>query len=216
VVIACAGLQQQELKEANNMAKPLDVLKSLERMAQKEFVPSIGPIKGRIITEIIKKYNPKNILEVGTLYGYSAILMATAAAADTLQADGKVITIEIGRSVADIARKNVADAGLSEKINVIVGDALEVIPKLDLKFDLLFLDAAKDEYLKYLKLAEDNVLKKGAVIVADNVEVSKNEMLDYLEYVRSSGGIYKSETIETALEFTPNVRDAIEVSIKVT
>jgi hypothetical protein len=46
--------------------------------------------------------------------------------------------------------------------------------------------------------------------------VSKNEMLDYLEYVRSSGGIYKSETIETALEFTPNVRDAIEVSIKVT
>jgi predicted O-methyltransferase YrrM len=216
VVIACAGLQQQELKEANNMAKPLDVLKSLERMAQKEFVPSIGPIKGRIITEIIKKYNPKNILEVGTLYGYSAILMATAAAADTLQSDGKVITIEIGRSVADIARKNVADAGLSEKINVIVGDALEVIPKLDLKFDLLFLDAAKDEYLKYLKLAEDNVLKKGAVIVADNVEVSKNEMIDYLEYVRSSGGIYKSETIETALEFTPNVRDAIEVSIKVT
>jgi predicted O-methyltransferase YrrM len=87
------------------MAKPLDVLKSLERMAQKEFVPSIGPIKGRIITEIIKKYNPKNILEVGTLYGYSAILMATTAA-DTLQAgEGKVVTIEIDRSVADIARK---------------------------------------------------------------------------------------------------------------
>ena len=198
------------------MAKPLDVLKSLESMAQKEFVPSIGPIKGRIITEIIKKYNPKNNLEVGTLYGYSAILMATTAA-DTLQAgEGKVVTIEIDRSVADIARKNVADAGLSEKINLIVGDALQVIPKLDLKFDLLFLDAAKDEYLKYLKLAEDKALNKGAVIVADNVEVYKNEMLDYLEYVRSSGGIYKSETIETALEFTPNVRDAIEVSIKVT
>ena len=199
------------------MAKPLDVLKSLERMAKKEFVPSIGAVKGGIITEIIKKYNPKNILEVGTLYGYSAILMATAAAADTLQAgEGKVVTIEIDRSVADIARKNVADAGLSEKINVIVGDALKVIPKLDLKFDLLFLDAAKDEYLTYLKLSEDKALNKGAVIIADNVEVSKNEMLDYLEYVRSSGGIYKSETIETTLEFTPNVRDAIEVSIKVT
>jgi predicted O-methyltransferase YrrM len=125
-----------------NMAKPSDVLRRLEKMAKNEFVPSIGPVKGRIITEIIKKYNPKNNLEVGTLYGYSAILMATAAAADTLQADGKVITIEIGRSVADIARKNVADAGLSEKINLIVGDALQVIPKLDLKFDLLFLDAA--------------------------------------------------------------------------
>jgi predicted O-methyltransferase YrrM len=81
---------------------------------------------------------------------------------------------------------------------------------------LLFLDAAKSEYLTYLKLAEDKALKRGAVIVADNVEVSKNEMLDYLKYVRSSGGIYKSETIETTLEFTPNVRDAIEVSIKVT
>ena len=196
------------------MAKPSDVLKSLEKMAKKEFVPSIGPVKGRIITEIIRKYNPKNILEVGTLYGYSAILMA--AASDILHEDRKVVTIEIDRSIADIARKNVAAAGLSEKINVIVGDALEVIPKLDWKFDLLFLDAAKSEYLTYLKLAEDKVLKRGAVIVADNVEVSKNEMQDYLEYVRSSGGIYKSETIETTLEFTPNVRDAIEVSIKVT
>ncbi len=71
------------------MAKPLDVLKSLEKMAKKEFVPSIGPVKGRIITEIIKKYNPKNILEVGTLYGYSAILMA----ADMLQGEGKVVTV---------------------------------------------------------------------------------------------------------------------------
>jgi len=139
-----------------------------------------------------------------------------AAASDILHEDRKVVTIEIDRSIADIARKNVAAAGLSEKINVIVGDALEVIPKLDWKFDLLFLDAAKSEYLTYLKLAEDKVLKRGAVIVADNVEVSKNEMLDYLKYVRSSGGIYKSETIETTLEFTPNVRDAIEVSIKVT
>jgi predicted O-methyltransferase YrrM len=198
------------------MAKPSDVLKSLEKMAKKEFVPSIGPVKGRIITEIIRKYNPKNILEVGTLYGYSAILMA-AAASDILHEDRKVVTIEIDRSIADIARKNVAAAaGLSEKINVIFGDALEVIPKLDWKFDLLFLDAAKSEYLTYLKLAEDKALKRGAVIVADNVEVSKNEMLDYLKYVRSSGGIYKSETIETTLEFTPNVRDAIEVSIKVT
>jgi predicted O-methyltransferase YrrM len=209
------GNNYNDGKEVNNMSKPSEVLRRLEKMVKKEFVPSIGPVKGGIITEIIKKYNPKNILEVGTLYGYSAILMA-AAAADMLQAEGKVATIEIDRSIADIARKNIDDAGLSEKINVIVGNALEIIPKLDLKFDLLFLDAAKDEYLTYLKLAEDKALKKGAVIVADNVEVSKNEMLDYLEYVRSSGGIYKSETIETTLEFTPDVRDAMEVSIKVT
>jgi predicted O-methyltransferase YrrM len=192
------------------MDTALQVLRSLERMAQKEFVPSIGPIKGKIITEIIKKYNPKIVLEIGTLYGYSAILMA-----NILPVDGKVVTIELNKTNANIARKNMAHAGLSDKIDIAVGNALEVIPNLDLIFDLLFLDAVKDEYLKYLKLAENKNLKKGSIVVADNVEVSKNEMLDYLEYVRNSER-YKSETIETALEFTPNIRDAIEVSIKVT
>ena len=192
------------------MDRASKVLQSLEKMAQKEFVPSIGPTKGKIITEIIKKYNPKTVLEIGTLYGYSAILMA-----NILPVGGKVVTIELDKLIAATARKNIADAGLSDKIDIVDGNALEAIPKLDLKYDLLFLDAAKDEYLKYLKLAENKNLKKGSIVVADNVEVSKNEMVDYLEYVRSSG-IYKSETIETTLEFTPNVRDAIEVSIKVT
>jgi predicted O-methyltransferase YrrM len=194
----------------NNMDRASKVLQSLEKMAQKEFVPSIGPTKGKIITEIIKKYNPKTVLEIGTLYGYSAILMA-----NILPVGGKVVTIELDKLIAATARKNIADAGLSDKRDIVDANALEAIPKLDLKYDLLFLDAAKDEYLKYLKSAENKNLKKGSIVVADNVEVSKNEMLDYLEYVRSSG-IYKSETIETTLEFTPNVRDAIEVSIKVT
>jgi predicted O-methyltransferase YrrM len=192
------------------MAKPSDVLKSLEKTANKQFVPSIGPIKGKIIARIIKRYNPKNILEVGTLYGYSAILMA-----QSLAEDGKVVTIELDRLIAATARKNIAKAGLSDRIDIVVGNAVELLPKLNMKFDLLFLDAAKNEYLTYLKLAEEKGLEKGAIIVADNVEVSKNEMLDYLKYVRLSG-LYKSETIETRLEFTPNVRDAIEVSIKVT
>jgi len=192
------------------MAKPSDVLKSLEKTANKQFVPSIGPIKGKIIARIIKRYNPKNILEVGTLYGYSAILMA-----QRLAEDGKVVTIELDRLIAATARKNIAKAGLSVKIDIVVGNAVELLPKLNMKFDLLFLDAAKNEYLTYLKLAEEKALEKGAIIVADNVEVSKNEMLDYLKYVRLSG-LYKSETIDTRLEFTPNVRDAIEVSIKVT
>ena len=188
------------------------VLRSLEELAQKEFVPSIGPIKGRIITDIIRKYKAKNILEIGTLYGYSAILMAAA----VLPSDGKVVTIELDKSIADIARKNIAAAELSDRIDVRAGNALQVISKLDFEFDLLFLDAAKNEYLKYLKLAEKKKsLKEGAIIVADNVEVSKNEMLDYLQYVRNPSGIYKSYTIETTLEFTPDVKDAIEVSIKV-
>ena len=191
------------------MGEASRVLKSLERMAKNKFIPSIGPVKGEIIAGIIKKYKPKNILEIGTLYGYSAILMA-----DMLPEDGRLITIEVNKLVADIARKNIADAGLSEKIEVIVGNALDIIPNLNQKFQLMFLDAAKVEYLGYLKSAEKKYLEKGAVIVADNVKVSKNEMLDYLEYVRNSGA-YKSKTIETMLEFTPNIKDAIEISVKI-
>jgi predicted O-methyltransferase YrrM len=191
--------------------KALQVIKSLEKMAEKEFVPSIGPIKGKIIADIIKRYQPEDILEIGTLYGYSAILMA-----NTLSGlDGKVVTIEMDRSIAETARKNIADAGLLEKIEVIVGNALDNIPKLKQKFQMMFLDAAKVDYLEYLKTAEKKkCLEKSAVIVADNVEVSKNEMLDYLEHVRNSGA-YKSVTIETTLEFTPDIKDAIEVSIKI-
>jgi predicted O-methyltransferase YrrM len=186
------------------------VLKSLVKMAEKEFVPSIGPIKGKIVTKIIKKYKPRNILEIGTLYGYSAILMASMLSSS----NGRVVTIEINKSVAEAAIKNIEDAGLSDKIVVIIGNALDVIPKLDRSFQLVFLDAAKDEYLGYLKSAEKKCLENGAVVVADNVIVSRNEMLDYLEYVKYSG-LYKSETIETSLEFTPKIKDAIEVSIKI-
>jgi predicted O-methyltransferase YrrM len=191
------------------VSRASQVLRRLEKMAEKQFIPSIGPIKGKIITGIIQKYKPRNILEIGTLYGYSAILMA-----DTLKgADGKVVTIEIVKSIADIARKNIADASLLDEIDVIVGNALDEIPRLNSKFDLLFLDGAKNEYLKYLELAQKNDLKRGTIVVADNVEISKNEMQDYLEYVRNST-IYKSKTIETTVEFTPNVKDAMEVSIK--
>jgi predicted O-methyltransferase YrrM len=194
----------------SSVSRASQVLRRLEKMADKQFVPSIGPIKGKIITGIIQRYKPRNILEVGTLYGYSAILMA-----DTLNgANGKVITIEIDKPIADIARKNIADAGLADKIDVIVGNALDVIPRLNSKFDLLFLDAAKNEYLKYLELAQKRNLKEGSIIVADNVEISKSEMQDYLEHVRNSRG-YRSKTIETTVEFTPNVKDAMEVSIKV-
>lgn len=192
------------------MNRASQVLRRLEKMAEKQFIPSIGPIKGKIITGIIQKYKPRNILEIGTLYGYSAILMA-----DTLKgADEKVVTIEIDKSIAGIARKNIADASLLNKIDVIVGNALDEIPGLNSKFDLLFLDAAKNEYLKYLELAQKNDLKRGTIVVADNVEISKNEMRNYLEYVRNST-IYESKTIETTVEFTPNVKDALEVSIKV-
>ena len=191
----------------------LRVLKSLERMGEKEFVPSIGPVKGKILSKIIRKHKAKTALEIGTLAGYSAILIASLLPNDDSRKKAVVTTIEIDKKTASIAMKNVQKAGFSDKIEIIIGDALEAIPKLDHKFDLLFLDAAKDEYLRYLKLAEQKNLHKNSIVVADNVGVSEQQMLDYLEYVRNSG-FYKSKTIETELEYTPGVKDAIELSIK--
>lgn len=190
-------------------SKVLRVLKTLEQIARQESLPSIGPIKGKILAKIISKYKPKTILEIGTLHGYSAILMV-----DLLPWDGKLITIEKDKNLANIAMKNVEDAELSYKVQVIHADGLIVIPKLEQKFDLLFLDAIKSDYLKYLTLAEkNNLLCDNAVIVADNVLLYENEMQDYLQYVRNSGR-YKSQSTETTLEFTKNIKDALEVSVK--
>ena len=190
------------------MDKALRVLRMLERMGREHFVPSIGPVKGEVLASVIKKHGAKNVLEIGTLFGYSAILMARL-----LPEGGRVVTLEMDEGVARIARRNIEEAGLSRKIEVIVGDALETIPRQTGIFDLLFIDGTKEEYLEYLRLAERN-LGKGAVVVADNVGIFEEQMLDYLEYVRSSGR-YKSETVKVPLEFTEDVEDAMEVSVKV-
>lgn len=190
-------------------SKVVRLLRDLEQIAKKQSLPSIGPVKGKILADIISKHKPETILEIGTLHGYSAILMA-----DMLPDDGKLITMEKDTDLSSIAMKNVEDAGLSHIIEVINVDGLKGIPLLQKqKFDLMFLDAIKSDYLKYLNLAEkNNLLSDRVVIVADNVLLYENEMQDYLHYVRASGR-YKSQSTETTLEFTKNVKDALEVSV---
>jgi predicted O-methyltransferase YrrM len=204
----------------------LNVLTEIEETARKEFLPSIGPIKGKIIEDVINEHKPKKALEIGTLHGYSAILMANImlsgkdgkAYFDDSEYDSRktiLVSVEKDQKLASIAKKNIENSKLSEKIEVINGDALDVIPKLKSKFDLIFLDATKCEYLKYLRLVEENnLLNKRAVVIADNVLIYENEMKDYLNYVRNSGK-YNSRTTETTLEFSKNVKDALEVSINV-
>ena len=204
--------------------KVLDVLSEIEEIAKKNSLPSIGPIKGEIIVDIIKKYKPKRILEIGTLHGYSAILMANCLLSvnnnvgkdnDNANKETIVTCLEIDQQLANIARKNIEKAGLSDRIEVITGDALENIPTLNkyYRFDLVFIDAVKNQYLRYLKLVEENgLLNKKSVVVADNILIYENEMKDYLDYVRNSGK-YNSYTTEITLEFTKNVKDALEISL---
>lgn len=210
-----------EPSELDNIV--LKILAEIEETARKEFLPSIGPIKGKIIEDVINQYKPKKVLEIGTLHGYSAILIANIILrgnydnenfnSERNSTEPILISVEKDQKLANIARKNIEKARLSEKIQVINGDALEIIPRLKSKFNMIFLDATKSEYLKYLQLIEKfSLLNKRAVVVADNVLIYENEMKDYLDYVRNSGK-YISRTTETSLEFTKNVKDALEVSI---
>ena len=208
------------------------VLQDIEKTAKKEFLPSIGPIKGKIMKDIIKEHKPEKALEIGTLHGYSAILITINI---LIQKAGKkkmnidfennssepiLFTLEKDGEMAQIARSNIENSGLSDKIHLINGDGLKEIPKLKskynkYKFDMVFLDATKSEYLKYLQLIEQyGLLNKRAVVVADNVIMYEDEMKDYLDYVRNSGN-YISRTTKTTLEFNKEIKDALEVSINV-
>ena len=203
----------------------LKILAEIEETARKEYLPSIGPIKGKIIEDVIKEYKPKKALEIGTLHGYSAILIANTMLGyiygkgkfdiDFKSSEPILISVEKDEKLATIARNNIENSRLSKLIHVINGDAIEEIPKLKSKFSTIFLDATKSEYLKYLQLIEKyDLLNKRAVVVADNVIMYEDEMKDYLDYVRYSGK-YISHTTKTTLEFTKNVKDALEVSINV-
>jgi predicted O-methyltransferase YrrM len=212
--------QNNQNEEGNTVLK---VLAEIEERARIDSLPSIGPIKAKIVESVITEHKPRKALEIGTLHGYSAILIANAMLGysrknknfdtDTEYSGPFVITVEKDEKLATIARKNIENSGLSKLIQVINGDAKKVISSLGVKFSMIFLDAAKSEYLRYLQLIEENdLLDKKAVIVADNVILFEDEMRDYLDYVRDSGK-YLSHTTETSLEFTKNIKDALEVSI---
>ena len=187
---------------------PADVvLKEIEAIGQRSFIPSIGPVKGKILAEIVKKTRPKRILEVGALYGYSAILMAKNSPPGV-----EIVSVEKNPEHVRIAKENIKRANMERSIRVVEGDGRTELGKLTGSFDLVFLDAEKTQYLAYLKAVERN-LHKGNVVVADNVGIFKDQMQDYLEYVRNKGP-YKSRTIETLLEFSDSTKDAMEISEK--
>ena len=176
------------------------VLRQIEELTRQRFLPIIGRKKGRILSNTIRRYKPKRILEVGTLIGYSSILMGK-----DLDENSEIITIEYDEDEAIQARKNISKAELRPSVKVLVGDALNIIPELEGGFDMVFLDAEKHQYLDYLKLVEDK-LHKGSVVVADNVGLMRFSIKKYIKYVRSSGR-YESR-------FYGNKWDGIELSIK--
>jgi predicted O-methyltransferase YrrM len=176
------------------------ILRKIEKKASNEFLPIVSAEKGRVLAEEVRRAKPKLVLEVGTLIGYSAILMG-----NELDETAHIITIEIHAEEAKTAEENIRKAEIPPKVEVITGDAIEIISQLKGAFDFVFIDAKKTEYMDYLQLVEDK-LCKGAVIVADNAGIFAKQMTNYLEYVRRSGK-YSSK-------YVPVDNDGLEITVK--
>ncbi|MCB0401236.1 MAG: O-methyltransferase [Flavobacteriales bacterium] len=132
---------------------------------EKVLIPRMlsGHIQGRILSMFSHMINPKNILEIGTYTGYSALCFA-----EGLQAGGKIHTIDINEELEPMVSRYIDKAGLKDTIMNHVGDAMEIIPKLTETFDLVFIDADKTNYSNYFDLVIDKV-RPGGYIIADNV-----------------------------------------------
>jgi predicted O-methyltransferase YrrM len=141
----------------------LDLFKEIEEYATEYNVPIINKISGSLLIEAVKTKQPKSILEIGTAIGYSALLMA-----HYMPKDSKIITIEQDATRIDIAYDYIARAGRTEQIQLLDGDASNILLQLEGTFDMVFIDAAKAQYLDYLSKIIDK-LSIGAVVIADNV-----------------------------------------------
>lgn len=132
---------------------------------QKTMLPRMlsGAYQGRLLSMISKLISPKYILEIGTFTGYSALCLA-----EGLKDNGKLITIDKNEELEPIFSKYFEKSEYSTKIEYIIGDAIEVIPSISYKFDLVFIDADKCNYINYFNIVIDK-LNKGGVIISDNV-----------------------------------------------
>ena len=172
-----------------------------------------GHYQGRLLSMISKIVNPKHILEIGTYTGYSALCLA-----EGKQPDGELHTIDINEELFDFQRKYFDKSQFGKQIHQHLGNALDIIPHLDLTFDLIFIDADKDNYPNYFHCIIDK-LRKGGIILSDNVlwsgkviepvkddDVSTKALLEYNQLLKND------PRVETVI--LP-IRDGLTISRKV-
>lgn len=122
-----------------------------------------GSVQGQFLQMLAQLIHAESILEIGTFTGYSAICLARG-----MKSTGKLHTIDIKEEFSDIANKYIQKAGLENQIIKHIGNALDIIPQIDKKFDLVFIDADKVNYTKYFELVADR-MNTGGLLIADNV-----------------------------------------------
>jgi caffeoyl-CoA O-methyltransferase len=131
-----------------------------------------GHLQGRVLSMLSHMIQPERILEIGTYTGYSALCFA-----EGLKESGKIITIDINEELESMVRSFIKEAGLEDKVDYRIGNALDIIPELKESFDIVFIDADKENYGRYYEMVIDKV-RKGGYIIADNVLWSGKVLLE--------------------------------------
>ena len=193
-----------------------DLLKDLNRQTHVQVLqPRMlsGHLQGRILSMFSHMIRPSRVLEIGTYTGYSALCIA-----EGISENGKIITIDSNKELELFTRTYFSKSKFNDKIEFIVGNALNVIPQLEETWDLVFIDADKENYLNYYELVLKNV-RKGGFIIADNVlwsgkvtqEISSNDNETY-GIVEFNKKVNEDSRVENVL--VP-VRDGLMVLRKV-
>lgn len=138
-------------------------LEELEKYAEENHIPIIEPEVAQLIRLLLRMNKPKNILEIGTAIGYSAIVMAKNTAKDS-----KITSIERRSDMVELAEANIKIHNFPHKIEILEGDAMEILVGLKDKYDFIFLDAAKGHYMEFFT-ESIRLLETGGIIVSDNV-----------------------------------------------
>ncbi len=186
---------------ADALATTDDALAATLRASDAAGLPaiSVSACQGKLLQLLARMQSARNILEIGTLGGYSAIWLARA-----LSSGGKLISLEMSQKHADVARANLAHAGLADVVEVRVGAALESLPKIAAEgcppFDLTFIDADKANNPEYFAWAL-KLSRKGSVIVVDNV-VRQGAVIDAASHDASVRGVRRLTALIAA---TPHV-----------
>ncbi len=177
-------------------------LEKIKQKALSEHIPIIMDDTLEVVDKLLTEIRPARILEIGTAVGYSAICFS-----EYLQSDGKIDTIERDEERVAEAKINIEKVGVSDKINIYQGDAVEILPSLNEKYDVVFIDAAKGKYPFFLKEAL-RMIKPNGPILADNILYKGYVMSDYNKHKQRTAVRNLREYVKEVTE-NPNIETEI-------